>query len=267
MAIRINQVLTLCQPFPGNVEGIRDLHPGWERFDVRLEESNYYMVYDAFREMEVYIHRSVLQNDMFSLGKWYAERCALGSRLGFPWYVAIDWLYDREMSSTLIGKPMETRAEYLLEEGAPFDQEVGSSLETRRFTVTSKNEDLQHYLIHNHHRELVSFLPKKLMEDYNFNILNWYRFRLAQFELDNFDFLSTPSDSEIDSVSDASDTTSDIEEGVSVAEYVSALLTRMASEERHVTLNAMQVDQNKYPAVQRTSATVKDKTRLLPSRL
>lgn len=167
-----------------------------------------------------------------------------------------------------MGTTYEDRIEELLELGAPYEYE-NDSLErsTPRFRVTWSVRDYQHYVIHDNFRRLTSYLPTELARDHSFNVIHWYEFRLAQFELDKFDFLppkppKKPSDKFTQDMAAAA---SNEERWPHVMEYVDDLLVWMSTETTDtLELNGVQVDRGKYAAIQRNSATVKDKARVLP---
>ena len=240
---RIEAILTLCQPFPGDPEHLGDMQ--WDRFEVVRRNDDYYEIYDNIRWTEVFLHRSLLMNKTFSVGKWYAERCA--NKFGHisPGNIAINWLFDKDINSSQIGTPLETRAKELLENGQFLGQEkIGQNNGGQRFRVSSEPTDLQHFIVCDYLYELVSYLPKVLMLDPEFRIVDWYQYRLYQFRLDQDDSLITEEH----------------EKDVRISQPADGLF-ELAEK---ITLNGMQVDRNDYAAVQRNSANVKDKARLLP---
>ena len=92
---RAEAVLMQCKPYPGDSTRI-SADPRYEegdrRFIVEREDRSLFCVYDRFQGFETYIHVSKLRWDAFSLGKWFAERCALHSELDEPWARAHRWM-------------------------------------------------------------------------------------------------------------------------------------------------------------------------------
>ena len=259
MGKRIAELLERCQPYPGD-NRIASKH--WRRFRVEKDPDGFFDIYDKDRGIETYLHATRLWLDLFSIGKWYAEHCARESGHLVPGSASIDWLFDQETSDTLIGTPMENRAEELLERGAPFPQEMNEIVNCRRFMVHSSPSEPQHYLVHDSHRGVTSYLPKEMMEHHYFNICDWYEFRLAQIEMDEltkaFNHISEGSSS-----SDEGPSASNLG-GHSPSMQEDDLLELFESENRSLGISAVQVDRNKYPAVQQNAASVKDKARVLP---
>jgi hypothetical protein len=120
-AERIKAVLTRCQPFPGD-DGSENLlralnEPG---FIVTRQKQELYCIYDRIRRFESYIHVSRLRWEFFSIGKWFAERCAAIGELSDPWYQAHRWLVSQRYADDLIGRALEERAEEALRYGISY---------------------------------------------------------------------------------------------------------------------------------------------------
>ena len=104
MCTRINTVLTQCQPYPGDGPPIDPSYfHGSRRFFVDLQPRGLYYIYDRVQGFESYLHASVLQWRFFSIGRWYAERCASNSDLSQPWDCAHNWLLTRLWGDTTLG--------------------------------------------------------------------------------------------------------------------------------------------------------------------
>lgn len=85
LATRLERVLSECQPYPGDGPAVdRRYQKGDRRFIVKKEYHDLYQIYDRVQGFEAYIHETYLRWDKFSVGKWYAERCAHTASSGFP---------------------------------------------------------------------------------------------------------------------------------------------------------------------------------------
>jgi len=75
-----------CQPFPGDGPPVDSLYEmGDPRFVVGRQDRGLFCIYDRVQGFETYIHEARLHWDFFSIGKWFAERCAENSELEEPW--------------------------------------------------------------------------------------------------------------------------------------------------------------------------------------
>ena len=103
---RVATVLTLCQPYPGDTgrEPVdRSYAPGDQRVIVERQDRGLFCVYDRVQGYETYIHVSKLRWDAFSIGKWFAERCAVHSELDDPWGRAHRWMLSHKWEETIMG--------------------------------------------------------------------------------------------------------------------------------------------------------------------
>ena len=95
IAERVQNVLTKCQPYPGD-NGRIPADPlyevGDQRFIVERQDRNLFFIYDRLQGFEAKIHVSRLHWHAFSIGKWFAERCAENSELDEPWARAHRWM-------------------------------------------------------------------------------------------------------------------------------------------------------------------------------
>jgi protein associated with RNAse G/E len=195
LAWKAKLVLISCQPFPGDeAEALPMEFPnGKPRFEVtrglEFPDDDMYIINDHARGIVTAIHIARLRHDTFSIGKWYAEICARKDIDHRPALVQ-DWMQQREYYETIMGNVREQYTAHLLEMACPFaheDDDVDRPDE--RFDIQIDCHDIMHLVINDKFRQVVSYLPRELIEDPEFDLVNWYEFRLAQFELDQFDFI------------------------------------------------------------------------------
>ena len=145
------------------------------------------------------------------------------------------WLSTRPYHETIIGTVIENRMEALLERCAPYIGEDERDVNSPpRFEVFCQIGDRNTFVIKDYLRDVQTTVPRNLVGDANFNIGEWYDYRLATYELGQLG-VEIP----------------DISESVATDEV----------------LNGIQVDRNKFPTLQRNAAQVKDKSRVLPKPL
>ena len=103
----MRRVLTRCQPFPGDERPHLPVDPsyhnGEQRFLIERQTWGLLCVYDRVQGFETYIHEARANWSLFSLGQWFAERCAENSGLTTPWDVARQWTMTRNWRHTLVG--------------------------------------------------------------------------------------------------------------------------------------------------------------------
>ena len=261
-AWKVQQVLTDCQPFPGDeIEALPiEFLNGKPRFEVTREEEfpndDMYTISDHSRGIIASIHIARLRHDTFSIGKWYAEICAKQEGDHRP-SVVRNWMQQHEYHETIIGAVREQYTAHILEMACPFayeDDDVDRM--DKRFDVQIDCHDITHLVIYDEFRQIVSQLPRESIEDPNFDLVSWYEFRLAQFELDQFDF----TEAKIREVA------TDESAWPKIWDIIRrTLYSPMGDlESGNIEINGVQVARDKYPAVQRNAASVKDKTRVLP---
>ena len=105
LANRILTVLTQCEPFPGDGQPVDPSYsPGTPRFIVEPQqlERDLYCIYDRVQGFEAHIHTAVLSLRSFSVGKWFAEKCALNAGIFQPWDCAHQWLLARKWEDTIM---------------------------------------------------------------------------------------------------------------------------------------------------------------------
>ncbi len=104
--VRLEQVLTNCQPFPGDGPAVDPTFVAEEpRFIMERVAHGLLQVYDRVQGFEAHIHLSRLRDPGFVVGKWYAEQCAFNSEFDKPWEVALRWEFTRPSSDLIMGYP------------------------------------------------------------------------------------------------------------------------------------------------------------------
>jgi protein associated with RNAse G/E len=261
LAWKVREVLTHCQPFPDDeIEALpSEFFNEKPRFEVTRGEEfpndDMYTISDHFHGIIASIHIARLRHDTFSIGKWYAEICAKGTDHRSS--VVREWMRLREYHETTMGAVREQHAAHILEMACPFafeDDDVDRM--NKRFDVQIDCHDITHLVIYDNFRQVVSQLPHELIEDPKFDLVNWYEFRLAQFELEQFDF----TEEKVREV--ATDELAWPRIWKIIQETWYSPINDVES--GNLEINGVQVAQDKYPAVQRNAASVKDKTRVLP---
>lgn len=102
--VRLDQVLTTCQPFPGDGPAVDPTFvDGDPRFMMKPVTNDLLEIYDRVQGFEIHIHFSRLQEPDFAVGKWYAEQCAFNSEMENPWKVARLWAFARPVSDLVMG--------------------------------------------------------------------------------------------------------------------------------------------------------------------
>jgi hypothetical protein len=72
-AERLKNVLTNCQPYPGDSKSKTDISVS--RFLILVPEKDLFTIHDNKRGMNSYLHLSRVRLSQFSVEKWYAEQC------------------------------------------------------------------------------------------------------------------------------------------------------------------------------------------------
>jgi hypothetical protein len=112
LAWKVQQVLTHCQPFPEDENEAlpKEFFHGKPRFEVTRGEEfphdDLYTISDHFRGIITSIHIARLRHDTFSIGKWYAEICAMKGKDHQPLIVR-EWMHKREYHETIMGTVRE----------------------------------------------------------------------------------------------------------------------------------------------------------------
>ena len=107
MATKLVEVLTACQPFPGDGPPIDPTYElGDPRFEISYAASAFELleIYDRVQGFDAHIHLSHLRTPEFSIGRWYAEQCAFNKDLPNPWEVAQRWAEARQEQDLIMGE-------------------------------------------------------------------------------------------------------------------------------------------------------------------
>ena len=64
-------------------------------------------MYDKVQGLEARISTSLLEWDLFSAVKWYAERCAYNAEMDDPWKVAHEWMRFQKWENTIMGPALD----------------------------------------------------------------------------------------------------------------------------------------------------------------
>ncbi|KAF8800028.1 hypothetical protein BYT27DRAFT_7217359 [Phlegmacium glaucopus] len=243
---RVQRVLNQCQPFPGD-ELFTDTIDG-PRFVIERQNFDMIVVYDRLRFFESHIHLARLRWDTFSVGRWFAERCAVDAGLLEPWRCAHDWLASRRWKDTVMGRTLEQRTEEILHLGAPYENEEDCDESTdSRFEVTCPPLSDQFEVL-DRYRGFIVDLPRISLEDPEFNVFEWYDSILA--EIDEQSRIAVATDESY---------------WPSVMPIVSQIFVERRDESVNgIEIGGVQVDRNRYPALQRNAAHVKGNQRILP---
>jgi hypothetical protein len=108
---QISNVLEKCSPFPGDKNFEVPVDPRYrieeQRFvlDVidTVKEKNF-LIYDRVQGFEAYLSWNLARWDQFSVGKWFAERCAVVRGDELYWETAHTWMMDRLWEDTITAK-------------------------------------------------------------------------------------------------------------------------------------------------------------------
>jgi hypothetical protein len=105
---QIQRVLTQCQPFPRDEEPVDPSYcAGQQRFMVEVQPRGFICIYDRVQGFETDIHETRLQWGLFSIGHWFAERCAVNSEILAPWNCAHQWIETRQWEDTIMGLSLD----------------------------------------------------------------------------------------------------------------------------------------------------------------
>jgi Retroviral aspartyl protease len=88
----VAEVLSGCQPFPGDGLAVDPTyHDGDRRFVITPTDPEIIEVYDQVQGFETHISVNYLLQEDFSVGRWFAEQCAVNMNMPQPWKVAQEW--------------------------------------------------------------------------------------------------------------------------------------------------------------------------------
>jgi RNase H-like domain found in reverse transcriptase/Integrase zinc binding domain/Reverse transcriptase (RNA-dependent DNA polymerase)/Retroviral aspartyl protease/Zinc knuckle len=107
MALQLNDVLTNCQPFPGDGIAVDPTYEDGEfRFLIEGMDRGLLIIYDRVQGFDSTIHLSVLKMPQFPVGRWFAEQCAFNSEMPNPWRIAHQWAETRNEQSLIMNRPL-----------------------------------------------------------------------------------------------------------------------------------------------------------------
>jgi hypothetical protein len=141
---QIKCVLTRCQPFPGDgVPVDMSYRIGEPRFIVERQDRGLFCIYDRVQGFETDIHEDRLQWGLFSIGRWFAERCTENMGLHAPWDRAHRWVSTKRWEETLMGPPLRipnsSEEESGHEEKRPTFELGGIQVERNKYPALQRN--------------------------------------------------------------------------------------------------------------------------------
>ena len=169
IAKRIWTILVDFQPYPGD-ESARNLlkYPG-TRFILTRRPAGMYEIFDQVQDFPTNIHVGLLASHMFSLGKWYAEKCACRIEGMNPSECTMNWLHKHHYIEGRVGHiPVATTKAY------HSDNSVVRIADTKRFKVLGATEAPRLVRIQDEILEIVFEVPEICLENGNFNLAAWY---------------------------------------------------------------------------------------------
>ena len=110
---QIQEVLERCSPFPGDDS---HMYNPADTLYLRNDESRFVMdvidlmdhqlvyIYDRLHGFDTFLSWEIASWNKFSVGKWYAEKCALHTEEETPTDVAHNWVLTRNWDDTIIGE-------------------------------------------------------------------------------------------------------------------------------------------------------------------
>ena len=109
---QIQGVLERCSPFPGDERVRRPADSAYYRSNesrfvmdiIDLSDHQLVYIYDRFQGFDAFLSWEIASWNKFSIGKWYAERCALQNEEETPTDVAHEWILTRRWDDTIIGE-------------------------------------------------------------------------------------------------------------------------------------------------------------------
>ena len=162
-----------------------------------------------------------------------------------PWEYAQWWLSTREWKDTTMGEALEQRAVVILHLGAPYDNETDGINSTKcQFEVIYNLAEMHQFLVRDYYQHISTSIPRVWLEDMEFNLYEWYAQHLHRLDQDQqMDVATNPRcwlalKFIVDGLLAASDVESDMS---TVPDDL-------------LDVNGIQVDQHKYPALQRNAA-------------
>ena len=100
----IADTLERCRPFPNDreVPVNPSYHSSSVRFTVEQARNGLICIYDCIQRFEAYLYWEIAECRSFSIGKWFAEQCALNTGEVLPEEVAQEWMSNRTWEMTII---------------------------------------------------------------------------------------------------------------------------------------------------------------------
>ena len=116
---KIQKALERCAPFPGDELPDYPIDPSYRPGEPRFEidvidvaEPPIMFVYDRVQGFEAILSWELANWNQFSIGKWFAEQCAIARGHEFPWEVAHEWIRNRKWTDTTTGDTNEYKYPY-----------------------------------------------------------------------------------------------------------------------------------------------------------
>ena len=101
---RIIHTLGKCQPYTGDGVPVDQTYlQGEVRFIVEKADDDLVSIYNWVQGFEAYLWWDLAKFCDFSIGKWFAEQCAIMAKADAPWFVASEWMVEKKWSDTTIG--------------------------------------------------------------------------------------------------------------------------------------------------------------------
>ena len=100
---KVANMLSKCVPFPGDGMVVDPTYqPGKSCFIVSQDSIDLVCVYDRVQGFKVYITWDIAQWGGFSIGKWFAEQCAIIRKDDTPYATAHEWMREHKWKDTRI---------------------------------------------------------------------------------------------------------------------------------------------------------------------
>jgi len=99
----MSEVLEWCQPYPGDSVLVDPSYTSDQScFVLEKDNQNLVCVYDRVQGFETYLSWKLATWPEFSLGKWFAERCAVSQGMDTPWEVSNKWMQTKDWWATTL---------------------------------------------------------------------------------------------------------------------------------------------------------------------
>ena len=182
-AIRLQEILANRQPYPGDYDyEPMDLHfPS--RFFILPHEGEVYTICDHLQNFNSYLHISRVRLSSFCVGKWYTEQCARNQLAPCQWDIAHEWMIADLTCDSRMGNALGDRAREVLTIGAPYNAESSVDMLDDHFDVSPSVDSVEIYRILDRARCLSVEIERELLEDLDFNLIDWYGAELLLWDL------------------------------------------------------------------------------------